>query len=276
MGVDEKPDGEIGAGDQGMMFGHAADQTPELMPLPILLAHGLMAKQAEVRETGNLPGLRPDAKAQVTVAFEDRRPVRVESVLVSTQHDPDHDSEDPAFVDLITRHIIRPVLGDTWWYDGIRVLVNPTGRFVTGGPEGDTGLTGRKVIVDTYGGWGRHGGGAFSGKDPTKVDRSASYMARHIAKNIVSRGLAAEIEVRLSYAIGRAEPTSVSFETFGTAAAGNDEIDRFIHSFPLTPGGIIDYLCLRRPIYVPTSAHGHFGRTPGADGTFSWERIAGR
>jgi S-adenosylmethionine synthetase len=269
LGVDPGTDGEIGAGDQGLMFGHADRQTPQLMPLPIVLAHALMARQAEVRRSGEVAGLRPDAKAQVTVAYEDRTPVAVESVLVSTQHDPEWDGGELAIA--VRDHIVRPVLGGDWWSDGVEVMVNPTGRFVTGGPEGDTGLTGRKVIVDTYGGWSRHGGGAFSGKDPTKVDRSASYMARHVARNVVSAGLADEIEIRLSYAIGRPEPTAVSFDAFGTAVVPDAEIQEFIESYPLRPAGIIEYLELRRPIYEPTSAHGHFGRPPGSGGTFSWE-----
>ncbi|MCB2223672.1 MAG: methionine adenosyltransferase [Actinobacteria bacterium] len=262
-----------GAGDQGMMFGHAARQTEALMPLPIMLAHGLVARQAEVRVSGEFEGLRPDAKSQVTVEYEGREPVGVRSVLLSTQHDESWHSEDDEFKARVTEQIVRPVLGARWWRDGMEVLVNPTGRFVTGGPEGDTGVTGRKIIVDTYGGWGRHGGGAFSGKDPTKVDRSASYMARHVAKNAVAAGLADEIEVRLSYAIGRADPTAVSFDTFGTARADDADIEAYVRGYPLTPNGIIEYLGLRRPIYVPTSYHGHFGREPGADGTFSWERI---
>jgi len=255
------------------MFGHAARQTDSLMPLPIVLAHGLVARQAEVRISGAFEGLRPDAKAQVTVAYEGRVPVAVASILVSTQHDPEWDSEDPAFREQVTDQIIRPVLGERWWSDDIEVLINPTGRFVTGGPEGDTGVTGRKIIVDTYGGWGRHGGGAFSGKDPTKVDRSASYMARHVAKNIVAAGLADEIEVRLSYAIGQPDPTAVSFDTHGTAHTDEADIEAFLLEYPLTPLEIIDYLDLRRPIYVPTSYHGHFGRPAGDDGTFSWEKI---
>ncbi|MCJ7725244.1 MAG: methionine adenosyltransferase, partial [Acidimicrobiia bacterium] len=262
-----------GAGDQGMMFGHAARQTDSLMPLPIMLAHGLVSRQAEVRTSGEFEGLRPDAKSQVTVAYDGRDPVAVTSVLVSTQHDDGWNSEDPEFKAMVADRIIRPVLGDRWWNDDMLILVNPTGRFVTGGPQGDTGVTGRKIIVDTYGGWGRHGGGAFSGKDPTKVDRSASYMARHIAKNVVAAGLADEIEIRLSYAIGQPEPTAVSFDTFGTATTDDDEIAAFVGGYPLRPLEIIDYLDLRRPIYVPTSYHGHFGRTPGAGGTFSWETI---
>jgi S-adenosylmethionine synthetase len=269
MGVDPDRDGEIGAGDQGMMFGYATRQTPQLMPLPITLAHALVARQADVRRSGEIEGLRPDAKSQVTVAYEDRTPLSVESVLLSTQHDPDWDTGELAIA--IRDHIVRPVLGADWWHDGVEVLVNPTGRFVEGGPAGDTGLTGRKVIVDTYGGWARHGGGAFSGKDPTKVDRSASYMARHVARNAVNAGLADEIEIRLSYAIGRPEPTAVSFDDFGTATVAGPDVQAFIESHPLRPAGIIDYLDLRRPIYEPTSAHGHFGRTPGPDGTFSWE-----
>ena len=262
-----------GAGDQGLMFGHAARQTDELMPLPIVLAHALVVRQAEVRTSGEFPGLRPDAKAQVTVEYEGRSPARVDSVLLSTQHDEAWDSEDPEFGSLVANRIILPALGDRWWRDDIQIRVNPTGRFVTGGPQGDTGVTGRKIIVDTYGGWGRHGGGAFSGKDPTKVDRSASYMARHIAKNVVAAGLADEIEIRLSYAIGEPDPTAVSFDTFETAHADDADIDAFVRAYPLQPLDIIEYLDLQRPIYVPTSYHGHFGRTPGPDGTFSWEAI---
>jgi len=263
-----------GAGDQGLMFGHAARQTDELMPLPIVLAHDLVARQAEVRVSGEFEGLRPDAKSQVTVEYDGRTPVTVTSVLISTQHDDAWDSEDPAFRAMVTDRIIRPALGNRWWDEDIRVLINPTGRFVTGGPEGDTGVTGRKIVVDTYGGWGRHGGGAFSGKDPTKVDRSASYMARHVAKNVVANGLADEIEIRLSYAIGEPDPTAVSFDTYGTARTDDAEIDAFVRAYPLRPLEIIDYLDLRRPIYVPTSYHGHFGRPAGDDGTFSWEKIS--
>ena len=262
-----------GAGDQGMMFGHAARQTDDLMPLPIVLAHALVARQAEVRTSGVVGGLRPDAKSQVTVAYDGHTPVGITSVLVSTQHDEAWDSEDPAFKAMVIDEIIRPGIGERWWKDDIEVRVNPTGRFVTGGPEGDTGVTGRKIIVDTYGGWGRHGGGAFSGKDPTKVDRSASYMARHVAKNVVAAELADEVEIRLSYAIGEPDPTAVSFDTYGTSRTDDADIEAFIRKYPLRPLEIIDYLDLRKPIYVPTSYHGHFGRPAGDDGTFSWERV---
>ncbi len=272
-GVNENDDGQLGAGDQGMMFGSATRQTAELMPLPIMLAHALVARQAEVRIGGEIDGLRPDAKSQVTVAYEDRTPVGIDSVLLSTQHDPEWNKDQPGLAALVREHIVKPVLGERWWRDDIEILVNPTGRFETGGPAGDTGLTGRKIIVDTYGGWARHGGGAFSGKDPTKVDRSASYMARHAAKNVVAAGLADEAEVMLSYAIGKPEPIAIDIDTHGTAHAPVAEIEDFVRAYPLTPSGIIEYLDLRQPIYVPTSYHGHFGRTPGDNGAFSWERI---
>jgi len=273
MGVDVKGDGQLGAGDQGMMFGCATRQTAVLMPLPIMLAHALVSRQAEVRIGGEIEGLRPDAKAQVTVAYEGHTPVGIDFVLVSTQHDPVWNGDQQGLKALVREFIVKPVLGDEWWRDDIEVLVNPTGRFETGGPAGDTGVTGRKIIVDTYGGWASHGGGAFSGKDPTKVDRSASYMARHAAKNVVAAGLADEVEILLSYAIGRPEPTSIGIDTHGTAHAPEAEIEDFVRAYPLTPSGIIEYLDLRRPIYVPTSYHGHFGRVPGDDGTFSWEQI---
>ena len=273
-GVNEKHDGQLGAGDQGMMFGSATRQTADLMPLPIMLAHALVARQAEMRVGGAIDGLRPDAKSQVTVTYQDRTPVAIHSVLLSTQHDPEWNEDQPGLAALVREHIIKPVLGERWWRDDIEILVNPTGRFETGGPAGDTGLTGRKIIVDTYGGWAHHGGGALSGKDPTKVDRSASYMARHAAKNVVAAGLADEAEVMLSYAIGKAEPTAIDVDTHGTAHAPAAEIEDFVRAYPLTPSGIIEYLDLRQPIYVPTSHHGHFGRTPGDDGSFSWEQIA--
>jgi S-adenosylmethionine synthetase len=273
-GVDAGDDGELGAGDQGMMFGYATNQTPELMPLPIMLAHRLVAQQSSVRRTSTIPGLRPDAKAQVTVEYEDSEPAVVTSVLLSTQHGPEWNERQGDLRAAVLDEIVRPVLGD--WWDGRATLhVNPTGRFEMGGPLADTGLTGRKIIVDTYGGWARHGGGAFSGKDPTKVDRSASYMARHIAKNVVASGLAAECEVRLSYAIGVAQPTSVFVDCRGTQEADEAAIERAVREvFPLTPAGIISTLDLSRPIYAPTACHGHFGREPGeaGDGTFTWER----
>jgi len=264
----------LGAGDQGLMFGYATNETDELMPLPIVLAHRLVAHQAAARQAGTVEGLRPDAKAQVTVTWDDEGPKRVESVLLSTQHDPMWNDRQDDLRDLIVEHVIEPAMGD-WWHDGITVLFNPTGRFEKGGPEGDTGLTGRKIIVDTYGGWARHGGGAFSGKDASKVDRSASYMARYAAKNVVAAGLADECELRLSYAIGVPEPTAVSIDCYGTAHVDEAVIeDAVMEVFDLTPGGIIAQLDLAHPIYEPTSYHGHFGRQPdeAGPGTFTWER----
>ncbi|MCG3128611.1 MAG: S-adenosylmethionine synthase [Phycisphaerae bacterium] len=264
MGVDRD-----GAGDQGMMFGFACRETPELMPLPIQLAHRLVERQVHVRRDGIIRGLRPDAKSQVTVEYEGRRPVRVDTLVLSTQHDKSwNDSQDELKHEVI-EHIFKPVLGD-WWNKDVTLHVNPTGRFEVGGPHGDTGLTGRKIIVDTYGGRGRHGGGAFSGKDPTKVDRSAAYMSRYIAKNIVAAGLAEICEVQLSYAIGVAEPTSVLVSTEGTAKVSEELLSTLVREhFPLTPRGIIDHLDLRRPIYRETARHGHFGRTLPQ---FTWER----
>jgi len=257
-----------GAGDQGMMFGFAIRETPELMPLPIILAHRLTQKLAEVRKTGKLPYLRPDGKSQVTVAYEDGKPVEVTTVVVSTQHAPDV-THDQIESDII-QHVILPVIPEEYIQrDKISFLINPTGRFVLGGPHADTGLTGRKIIVDTYGGYSRHGGGAFSGKDPTKVDRSASYAARWIAKNIVAAGLADKCEVQLAYAIGVAEPVSINVETFGTGKISNEELARKIRkTFDLTPAGIIDALELRKPIYRRTAAYGHFGRE---EKGFTWE-----
>lgn len=264
----------LGAGDQGLMFGYATNETDELMPLPIVLAHRLVAEQAAVREAGVIKGLRPDAKSQVTVAWVDEGPKRVESVLLSTQHHPMWNDRQADLRDLVVEHVAKPAMGD-WWHDDVKVLFNPTGRFETGGPEGDTGLTGRKIIVDTYGGWARHGGGAFSGKDSSKVDRSASYMARYIAKNVVAAGLADQCELRLSYAIGVADPTAVSVDCHGTERVDETVIeDAVIAVFGLTPGGIVDDLNLARPIYEPTAYHGHFGRQPdeAGPGTFTWER----
>ncbi len=255
MGVDRE-----GAGDQGMMFGFACRETPELMPLPIQLAQRLMERHVHVRQDGLIPGLRPDAKSQVTVEYEGQKPVRVDTVVISTQHNATWNERQPELKQAVIKEIIKPELGD-WWRDDITIHVNPTGRFEIGGPHGDCGLTGRKIIVDTYGGRGRHGGGAFSGKDPTKVDRSATYMARHIAKNIVAGGLADICEVQLSYAIGVAEPTSVFVNTEGTAKIDEAKISELVREhFPLTPRGIIEYLDLRRPIYRETARHGHFGR----------------
>jgi len=264
-----------GAGDQGMMFGFACKETDELMPLPIMLSHQLVAQQANVRENGTIAGLRPDAKSQVTVEYDHGKPVRVDTVVISTQHDKSWNSRQDQLSREVIDQIIKPVLGE-WWNPGIKVHVNPTGRFEIGGPHGDCGLTGRKIIVDTYGGRGRHGGGAFSGKDPTKVDRSAAYMARYIAKNVVAADLADECEVQLSYAIGVAEPTSVYIDTFGTAKVDEAAISKAVRSvFGLTPRAIIETLELRNPIYRKTARHGHFGRKPSTAGGlnfFNWEK----
>ncbi|MGD9689618.1 MAG: methionine adenosyltransferase [Phycisphaerales bacterium] len=258
MGVDRE-----GAGDQGMMFGFATSETPEFMPLPVQLAHRLVEQQAHVRRESLVPGLRPDAKSQVTVEYDGPpggKPKRVDTVVLSTQHDATWNDRQAELKKQITEHVLKPVLKN-WWNPGITVHVNPTGRFEIGGPHGDTGLTGRKIIVDTYGGMGRHGGGAFSGKDPTKVDRSAAYMARYIAKNVVAAGLADRCEIQLSYAIGVAEPTSVYVDCFGTARVDEDKISKAVREvFTLTPRGIIETLKLRAPIYAPTARHGHFGR----------------
>jgi S-adenosylmethionine synthetase len=263
MGVDRE-----GAGDQGMMFGFACRETDALMPLPIQLAHRLMSEHVHVRREGVVPGLRPDAKSQVTVEYDGQTPKRVDTVVLSTQHHPQWNDRQPELKEQIVKHVFKPVLGE-WWNNDIKVHVNPTGRFEIGGPHGDCGLTGRKIIVDTYGGRGRHGGGAFSGKDPTKVDRSAAYMARYIAKNIVAGGLADICEVQLSYAIGVAEPTSVYITSEGTAKIDEAKIAMLVREhFPLTPRGIIDHLKLRRPIYRQTARHGHFGRS--GEG-FTWE-----
>jgi len=265
---------KLGAGDQGLMFGYASNETNELMPLPIMLSHHLVAKQAAVRESGRIEGLRPDAKSQVTTVWDDGGSQRVESVLLSTQHHPMWNERQSDLRDLVVEQVIIPAMGE-WWHDDIEVLFNPTGRFETGGPEGDTGLTGRKIIVDTYGGWARHGGGAFSGKDASKVDRSASYMARYVAKNVVAAGLADECELRLSYAIGVTDPTAVSVDCKGSERADEQAIEKAVMSvFDLTPGGIIRELDLARPIFEPTAYHGHFGRQPdeAGPGTFSWER----
>jgi S-adenosylmethionine synthetase len=250
-----------GAGDQGMMFGYASDETPELMPLPIVLAHNLTRRLAEVRHSGDLAWVRPDGKSQVTVEYEGDVPKRVVAVVLSTQHEPTISHEE--IKKAITQHVIRPVVGD--WIKGEEPVyhINPTGKFVVGGPQGDAGLTGRKIIVDTYGGFARHGGGAFSGKDPTKVDRSAAYAARWVAKNVVAAGLAKRCEVQLAYAIGVVQPVSVLVTTFGTSAIGEEAIERAVREqFDLSPRGIIDALELRNPIYRATAAYGHFGRKP--------------
>jgi S-adenosylmethionine synthetase len=265
---DEGDHEEQGAGDQGMMFGFATNETPELMPLPISLAHKLTRRLSQVRKDGILPYLRPDGKAQVSVVYEDGKPVQVDTVVLSTQHAPEISQEQIRAE--IKAEVINPALGE-WLHEDTTFHINPTGKFVIGGPQGDCGLTGRKIIVDTYGGMGRHGGGAFSGKDPSKVDRSAAYMARHIAKNIVANRLAEKAEVQLSYAIGVAEPTSVLVETFGTSEKTAEELEKIVRdNFPLTPKKLIDYLQLKQPIYAQTAAYGHFGRS---DLDLPWEKI---
>ena len=263
MGVDTG-----GAGDQGMMFGYACDETPELMPMPIQLAHQLTQKIAQVRKAKHVDFFRPDAKSQVSIEYIGGRPARVDTVVISTQHSEKVSNSD--LREAVIEKVIKPVIPAQMFDKSTKIHVNPTGRFVTGGPMGDAGLTGRKIIVDTYGGYGRHGGGAFSGKDPSKVDRSACYMARYIAKNIVAAGLARKVEVQLAYAIGVAEPVSVMVDTFGTGTIPNWQITEIVRAlFKLTPKGIIETLDLRRPIYRATAAYGHFGRTgPG----FTWEK----
>ena len=274
MGVDdaleERGEGvhDIGAGDQGMMFGYACDETAELMPMPIALAHRLTRRLAAVRKDGTLPYLRPDGKSQVTVEYRDGKPVRVDAVVLSTQHSADV-SQETIRNDMLN-HIVRAVIPAELLDENTKYFINPTGRFVIGGPEGDSGLTGRKIIVDTYGGYAPHGGGAFSGKDPTKVDRSACYMARYMAKNIVAAGLASRCEIELAYAIGVAQPVSVLVDTFGTGVLPDTELEALLRrQFDLRPAAIIDALDLRRPIYSQTAAYGHFGRT---DADLPWER----
>ncbi|MDE2792802.1 MAG: methionine adenosyltransferase [Paracoccaceae bacterium] len=269
QGVDEGTglDLDQGAGDQGLMFGYACRENPQLMPLPIQLAHELMRRQAEIRRSGELPWLRPDSKAQVSVVYEDEIPVGIDTVVLSTQHSPDVGHNE--IRDAVIERIIRPVLPDPLAGGNIRYLVNPTGRFVIGGPVGDCGLTGRKIVVDTYGGVGRHGGGAFSGKDPSKVDRSAAYMARHVAKNVVAAGLADRCEVQIAYAIGVAKPISVHVNTFGTSTRDESRIEAAINDvFDLRPKAIIQDLNLLRPIYKLTATGGHFGRI---EPEFTWE-----
>ncbi|QHT63461.1 methionine adenosyltransferase [Paenibacillus lycopersici] len=269
-GVDIRQENEdIGAGDQGLMFGFASNETPELMPLPIALAHRISRQLSEVRKNGTLDYLRPDGKTQVTIEYVDGKPTRVDAIVVSTQH-----AEEVTLEQIqsdIRKHVIAPVVPSEWLDDETKYFINPTGRFVIGGPQGDAGLTGRKIIVDTYGGYARHGGGAFSGKDPTKVDRSAAYAARYVAKNIVAAGLADKCEIQLAYAIGVANPVSINVDTYGTGKVDEEMLVEVIkNNFDLRPAGIIKMLDLRRPIYGKTAAYGHFGRT---DIDVPWERV---
>jgi S-adenosylmethionine synthetase len=267
VGVDESEQHEQGAGDQGLMFGYASNETDVLMPAPITYAHRLVKRQAKVRKNGTLPWLRPDAKSQVTFRYEDNKPVGIEAVVLSTQHTPDIAYSD--LKEAVMEDIIKPVLPQEWLDTNTKYHINPTGRFVIGGPVGDCGLTGRKIIVDTYGGMARHGGGAFSGKDPSKVDRSAAYAMRYVAKNVVAAGLADRCEVQVSYAIGVSEPTSISVETFGTGKIDDAKIIQLIWEFfDLRAGGLVKMLDLLRPIYANTAAYGHFGRE---EPEFSWE-----
>ncbi|MDX1961942.1 MAG: methionine adenosyltransferase [Pirellulales bacterium] len=260
---------DVGAGDQGLMFGYACNDTPELMPLPIALAHRIINRLTEARQLRHVNWLRPDTKSQVTVEFEGNKPVRIDTVVVSTQHN--EEVSHASIQEYVIKQIVEPALPAELVKGNIKYHINPTGRFVVGGPQGDCGLTGRKIIVDTYGGWGRHGGGAFSGKDPTKVDRSAAYMARHVAKNLVAAGLADRCEVQLAYAIGVSDPVSVHVDSQGTGKISDEKLCAIARElFPLSPSGIIKYLDLRRPIYRPTAAGGHFGRT-GKPGEFTWE-----
>ena len=268
QGVDRAKPEEQGAGDQGLMFGYASNETDVLMPAPITYSHRLVQKQAEVRRSGELPWLRPDAKSQVTFRYENNKPVGIDAVVLSTQHDPDISLSD--LQEAVRELIIKPVLPHNWLNGDTKYHINPTGNFVIGGPVGDAGLTGRKIIVDTYGGMARHGGGAFSGKDPSKVDRSAAYACRYVAKNIVAAGLAERCEIQVSYAIGVAEPTSIAVETFGTGKIEESRIDQLVREhFDLRPYGILKMLDLVHPIYQPTAAYGHFGRE---EPSFTWER----
>ena len=269
LGVDESSDHEQGAGDQGLMFGYASNETDVLMPAPITYSHLLVKKQAEVRKSGSLKFLRPDAKSQITFRYDASGvPTGIDAVVLSSQHDPEVSLKD--LQEAIMEEIIKPVLPANWLHADTKYFINPTGNFVIGGPVGDCGVTGRKIIVDTYGGMARHGGGAFSGKDPSKVDRSAAYAGRYVAKNIVAAGLADRCEIQISYAIGVAEPTSISINTFGTGRLPEDAIEALVrHHFDLRPKGLIDMLDLKRAIYLPTASYGHFGRN---DKNFTWER----
>lgn len=268
LGVDPTKEKEQGAGDQGLMFGYATDETAEFMPTPIMYAHKLAKRLSEVRKNGTVPFLRPDGKTQVTVRYEDKRPVGIDVIVVSTQHSPEVGNS--TVYEAVIEEVIRPVIPERFLSPKTKIYVNPTGRFVIGGPKGDTGLTGRKIIIDTYGGWSRHGGGAFSGKDPSKVDRSASYMARYIAKNVVAAGFAKQCEVQIAYAIGIPEPVSVLVDTFGTGVFPEDRISKAIREvFDLKPAGVVKTLDLLRPIYQKTAAYGHFGRS---DEDFTWEK----
>ncbi|MDD9891825.1 MAG: methionine adenosyltransferase [Gammaproteobacteria bacterium] len=268
MGVDETDEHEQGAGDQGLMFGYASNETDVYMPAPITYSHLLVKQQSEVRKSGKLPWLEPDAKSQLTMRYENGVPVGIDAVVLSTQHRDEISLED--LREAVMEEIIKPVLPIEWIDENTKYFINPTGRFVIGGPHGDCGLTGRKIIVDTYGGMARHGGGAFSGKDPSKVDRSAAYLARYVAKNLVAAGIADRCELQLSYAIGVAEPTSISIETFGTAKISDEKIVELVRNhFELRPKGLIEMLDLLRPIYRETAAYGHFGRE---EANFTWER----
>ena len=268
QGVDAADDKDLGAGDQGLMFGYANNETSVLMPAPIFYAHRLVERQAELRKTGALPWLRPDAKSQVTLRYDQGKPVAIDAVVLSTQHSPD--IELSALQEAVLEEVIRPVLPEEWLHAGTQYHINPTGKFEIGGPMGDCGLTGRKIIVDTYGGMAHHGGGAFSGKDPTKVDRSAAYAGRYVAKNIVAAGIADRCEIQVSYAIGVSEPTSISINTFGTGKLPDHEIIALVRdNFDLRPRGLIEMLDLRRPIYQATASYGHFGRE---EENFTWEK----
>lgn len=268
LGVDHREDKDLGAGDQGLMFGYASNETPELMPAPIMYAHKLVKKQSTVRKSGELAWLRPDAKSQITIRYEDDKPVAVDCIVLSTQHDPEINQK--TLQEAVMETIIKPVIPAEWLHKNTKYFINPTGRFVVGGPVGDCGLTGRKIIVDSYGGMARHGGGCFSGKDPSKVDRSAAYAARYVAKNIVAAGLADRCEVQISYAIGVPQPTSILVETFGTHKIPEDRIAALVRQhFDLRPRAIIEMLQLLNPIYKQTAAYGHFGRD---DLDLSWEK----